>query len=103
MPLRFYLVSFDLIHARGRTNEYKAAEEALKLRFGPDNFWKPIKQFCIVRTDQGAGAIRDTLGQRLGRNCNILVVALRKGYAFRILNPQKRNEARECLEQLTET
>lgn len=79
------------------------AEDALRFRFGSDNFWKPLKQFCVVRTHQGAAAVRDALGQRLGRNCNILVVALAKGYAYKIKNASKRREARGFLEEISES
>lgn len=100
MADRFYLASFDLLQSQGRQNDYKAAEETLKFRFGANNYWKPLKQFCVIRTDQGAAAIRDALSQRLGGNCNILVVGLKKGYAYKIVNTRRRREAKEMLEQL---
>lgn len=100
MPIRYYLVTFDLINSAGRTGDYKLAEDTLKFRFGPTNFWKPLKQFCVVRTDQGAASVRNALGQRLGRNCNILVVALRRDFAHQIANSRKRRQADEFLNKL---
>jgi hypothetical protein len=100
MTKRFYLVTFDLIGSRGRENEYKRAEDALTFRFGKDNYWKLVKQCAVVRTNQDARAIRDVLQQRLGRNCNILVMRLRRGYAFSIRDPLKRQAAKDCLQQI---
>lgn len=92
-----YLVTFDLIGSEGRNNEYSLAEQALKFRFGPENYWKIVKQCAIVRTGQGAVAIRDTLSQRLGANTNILVVKLQKGYAYRLRDSRARASAIDCL------
>lgn len=100
MTNRFYMVTFDLEDSKNRTNEYKAAEEALKFRFGPDNYWKILKQCCIVRTNRDAREIRDTLIQRLGQKCNILVIRLRRGYAFKIKDREKRTSAQSCLSQI---
>lgn len=100
MAKRFYMATFDLLNSHGREQEYKLAENTLRFRFGAENYWKPLKQFCVIRTDRGAAAIRDALKQRLGSDCNILVVELAKGYAFKIIDPRKRREAKEFLEQL---
>lgn len=100
MTERFYLVTFDLLNSKNRTNEYAIARQALKFRFGANNFWRIVKQCCIVRTDQNASAIRDVLSQRLGKNCNILVVRLARGYAFRMATPGLGGFAKECLDQI---
>lgn len=100
MAPRFYLVTFDLEDSRYRTNEYRIAEEALISSFERPNYWKLVKQCSIVRTSRSAADIRDVLTQRLGRNCNILVVRLRYGYAFTLTNRQKRQAARNCLSQI---
>lgn len=96
----FYMVTFDLQNSAGRSDDYRHAESSLKFRFGPDNYWKLVKQCAIVRTDQGARSIRDALGQRLGADCNILVVKLARGYAFKIRDHAKRRAARQCLRQI---
>ena len=91
------MVTFDLENSRNRTNDYKRAEDALRFRFGPRNYWKLVKQCHIVRTSLAAADVRSTLTQRLGSNCNILVVQLRKNYAYRLLRPQNQQQARDCL------
>jgi len=72
MAMHFYSVTFDLENSASRTNDYKAAEIALKTRFGSGNYWKIVKQCCIVRTTQDAVSVRQTLEQRLGVRTNIL-------------------------------
>jgi len=100
MSDRFYLVTFDLRNSKGREAEYRQADESLKFRFGRDNFWKIVKQCRIIRTGQDAREIRSTLSQVLGSNCNILVVRLRRGYAFRIVDARDRRVARGLLSQI---
>lgn len=96
----FYMVTFDLQNSSGRSDDYRQAENSLKFRFGVDNYWKLVKQCAVVRTDQGAAAIRDALSQRLGSDCNILVVKLAQGWAFKIRDQSKRHVARRCLSQI---
>jgi hypothetical protein len=97
---RYYLVTFDLKNSKGREAEYKRADDALVLRYGPQNYWRIVKQCRIIRTSQDARHIRDSLHQRLGGNCNILVVRLRRGYAFTLMDPQDRAKARDCLQNI---
>lgn len=99
---RTYLVTFDLENSKNRTNDYKRAEAALHFRFGANKCWKLVKQCYIVRTNMTAVDIRLTLTQRLGASCNILVVRLRKGYAFKINDPAKRQQAHICLDHITD-
>lgn len=100
MTGRFYIVTFDLQNSKGREAEYPRADAALRLRFGSQNFWKIVKQCRIVRTNEDARQIRATLQQVLGGNCNILVVRLRRGYAFKLTTPAARIVARDCLQQI---
>jgi hypothetical protein len=100
MTGRFYLVTFDLENSRGREAEYTLADTALRFRFGAKNFWKIVKQCRIVRTNQDARQIRASLQQTLGGNCNILIVRLRRGYAFTLTTPAARITARDCLQQI---
>lgn len=99
MP-KYYMVTFDLLNSAGRTNDYKAAEDAIRFLVGPGNYWKFVKQCAIVRTNRDARDIRNTLGQRLGSNCNILIVRLRRGYAFKLKDAVKRNAARRVLQNI---
>lgn len=94
------MVTFDLQNSKGRSGEYLNAESSLRFRFGPDNYWKIVKQCAIIRTDEGAASIRDTLSQKLGAECNILVVKLARGYAFKIRDPLQREKAKECLRKV---
>lgn len=100
MTARFYMVTFDLRNSKGRENEYVKADNALKFRFGPQNYWKIVKQIRIVKTGQDARQIRDMLHQTLGGNCNILIVRLRRGYAYTLINPKDRETAKDCLQQI---
>jgi len=100
MTLRYYMVTFDIIGSRGREGDYRKVEEALKFRFGAGNYWKLVKQCAVVRTFHTASDIRGTLAQQLGRNCNILVVRLRHGYAVSIRDSAKRAEAIDCLRRI---
>lgn len=100
MTSRFYMVTFDLRNSKGRENEYAKADAALKFRYGDQNYWKIVKQCRIIRTNQDARQIRDMLNQSLGGNCNILVVRLKRGFAFTLLNPLDRVVARDCLQQI---
>jgi hypothetical protein len=100
MTDRFYLVTFDLQNSKGREAEYTRADTALRFRFGAQNFWKIVKQCRIVRTNQNARQIQATLQQTLGGNCNILIVRLRRGYAFTLTTATARITARDCLQQI---
>lgn len=97
---KFYMVTFDLLNSAARTNDYKKAEDALIFSFGPNNYWKPLKQCAFVRTDRGPVAIRNTLSQRLGTNMNILVVRVRREHALKIKNPTKFAEATAFFRQI---
>lgn len=96
----FYMVTFDLQNSRGRSNEYSAAEAHLRNRFGAENYWKIVKQCAVIRTADHSRAIRDTLSQRLGSDCNILVVKIARGYALKIRDPYQREKAKKCLQQV---
>ena len=100
MTNRHYMVTFDISPSYGRTNDYPKVDDALRFRFGDANFWKPLKQVRIIRTKQDARAIRDTIAQALGSGCRILVVRLRRGYAFKIANPKDRAEAQARLQAI---
>lgn len=54
MTNRHYMATFDISPSCGRTNDYPKVDEALKFRFGEANFWRPLKQVRIIRTNQGA-------------------------------------------------
>jgi hypothetical protein len=101
MTERFYMVKFDLKNSKGREAEYYRADAALKFRFGPSNYWKIVKQCRIVRTDRDASAIRNSLTQTLGGNCNILVVRLRHGHAYTLVDPAARLAAKNCFDQIS--
>ena len=100
MTSRFYMVAFDLKNSKGRESEYARADAALQFRVGAKNCWRIVKQCRIVRTDQDASSIRNMINQSLGGNCNILVVRLKRGYAFTLMNPDDRIVARDCLQQI---
>ena len=100
MTGRHYMVTFDISPSYGRTNDYPKVDAALQFRFGAQNFWKPLKQVRIIRTNQDARAIRDTVSQALGSGCRVLVVRLRRGYAFSIADPQDRLAAQRRLQEI---
>jgi hypothetical protein len=97
MSERFYMVSFDLENSKYRTNEYTKIRRYLENLVGSRNYHRLTKQCCILKTDQRSAAIRDGIKQRLGSNCNILVVRLQYGYAFHLPDPVVRAEAIDVL------
>ncbi len=92
MAGRFYMVTFDLEHSASRTAEYAQVRADLKLMVGPANYHGFTKQACIVKTSQNAAAIRDRMAQKLGGDCNILVVRLAHGFAFRFSVTKRKEE-----------
>jgi tRNA U38,U39,U40 pseudouridine synthase TruA len=100
MSLRYYMVTFDLPNSAGRTNEYMKVRRDLQLLVGNTNYHAFTKQACIVQTSKDARAIRDRMVQKLGGNCNILVVRLRKGFAFKLLDPVARVQANGVLRSI---
>jgi hypothetical protein len=94
------MITFDLKNSNGRQAQYKKADAHLVFVYGKQNFWKIMKQVKIIRTNHDPRQIRDSLHQNLMGNCNILVVRIRKGYAFKIIDPALRLIARDCLQQL---
>ena len=100
MSLRFYMVTFDLENSANRRNEYTKVRNDLKLMVGNANYHGFTKQACVVHTSKDARAIRDRMAQKLGGNCNILVVRLRKGFAFKLLDPAARAQANVVLRSI---
>ncbi len=100
MSLRFYMVTFDLENSANRTDEYTKVRNDLKLMVGTANYHGFTKQACIVQTSKDVRAIRDRMAQKLGGNCNILVVRLRKGFAFKLLDPIARAQANGVLRSI---
>lgn len=79
MANRFYMVTFDLENSANRTNEYAMVRADLMAMVGASNYHGFTKQACIVQTSNAAGAIRDRMVQKLGGDCNILIVRLQRG------------------------
>lgn len=100
MASRFYMVTFDLENAANRTAEYAQVRADLKLMVGAANYHSFTKQACIVQTSYDAAAIRDRMAQKLGGNCNILVVRLRHGYAFKLKDPKVKEQAAAVLRSI---
>ena len=90
MADRYYVVTFDLEDSQGREAEYELVRRDLKLMVGPMNYHRPLKRCCIIRTNKDAQTIRNTMTQKLGDKCNILIARLRHGFAFRIRDPELR-------------
>ena len=97
MPDRFYLVTFDLKESHTRQAEYLKVRSRVRNLVGRENFCQIVKQCCMVRTSLDAASIRNSMKQVIGERCNILVVRLRKGYAFKLLDPAMQRRAREFL------
>lgn len=100
MTGRYYMVTFDITPSKGRNNDYKMVNDSLMMQFGMSNYWSIVKQCCIIRTARDARSIRDSISQKLGSDCNILVVRLRRGYAFKLIDPVKRQNAQNVLSQI---
>jgi hypothetical protein len=92
MPYHYYVATFDLEQSKGREAEYGKVRQALECLVGSKNYYRPVKQCCIVRTNLNADTLRDSMTQTLGPRCNILIARLRFGFAFRIRNPETKRE-----------
>jgi hypothetical protein len=103
MTDRWYLATFDIEGAKGREGDYKKTADALKSRFGPTNFFQFVKQCCVIRISKDgddAASIRDTIHQRLGGSCNIVVLKLGPGFAFKLRDSTKRKVAKRALRSI---
>jgi hypothetical protein len=97
---RFYMVTFDLENSAKRTAEYAQVRADLRLMVGAANYHGFTKQACIVQTSNTAAAIRDRMAQKLGGDCNILVVRLRYGYAFKLKDRTMKAQAAAVLRSI---
>lgn len=87
---RFYLVTFDIVNSKGREAEYNKVRQALMTLVGTSQYVRAVKQCCLVRTPLPASALRNSVQQILGFQCNILVVRLAFGYGVDIKDSQTR-------------
>jgi hypothetical protein len=94
---RYYIVTFDLEESKGQELEYNKIRQRLEGLVGKENYFRPVKQCCIVKTPLSARHIRNSMLQTLGPKCNILVVRLRFGYAFRIKDVQERQRTNRLM------
>lgn len=99
MADRYYLATFDLVNSEGRQAEYAKARAALEFLVGGQNYYRPVKQCCILKSDGSVNAarIKKTLTQNLGSDCNVLVVRLRHGHAIHLLDRENRIETEALL------
>jgi len=97
---KHYMVTFDIVGSRGREGDYKRVESSLKMRFGDENYSKIVKQCCIIRTNESAMMIRDSVKQILGSDSNILVNKMAYGYAVSLKDPKTRAKARTILDRI---
>jgi hypothetical protein len=97
------MVTFDLEHSANRTAEYAQVRADLKVMVGAANYHHFTKQACIVQTSNNAAAIRDRMAQKLGGDCNILVVRLCHGYAFKLKDHKVKAQAAAMLRSIPST
>lgn len=99
---QYYLATFDLVNSKWRQDEYAKARAALKFLVGGQNYYRPLKQCCILKSDGSVDAarIKGTLTQTLGSDCNVLVVRLRRDHAIHILDRENRIETEALLRKL---
>lgn len=100
MANQFYMVTFDLENSANRTNEYAMVRIDLKAMVGASNYHGFTKQACIVQTSNNAAAIRNRMAQKLGGDCNILVVRLQHGYAFKLTDSKIKAQAAAVLRSI---
>jgi hypothetical protein len=100
MADRFYLVTFDIKNSKGREAEYSQVRGALLTLVGRSNYLRSIKQCCLVRTPLPASALRNSVKQILGYNCNILVVRLAFGYGIDIKDAATRLDTLKFLNSI---
>jgi hypothetical protein len=85
--------------SRAREADYTKTANALKARYGTANYFKCIRQCCLVRLSgkDDVDSIRDAIRAVLGRRCNIVVLKLAFGFAIKIRDATKRATAGKIL------
>lgn len=69
----FLTVSFDLINSYGKTNLYSKVYNELSNAVGPDNYYRTLKQYCVVRTNIVEQSLVDIVKSVCGEECNVSV------------------------------
>jgi hypothetical protein len=100
MFLKYYCVTFDISPSTGRNADYATARRIIEALVGTQNYFRLMMQCCVVRTDQSAADLRDSIKSRLAPGINILVMRLAPGFAFKISDPQMRRTAGNLLREI---
>ncbi len=100
MFLKYYCVTFDISPSTGRNADYATARRTIEALVGTRNYFRLMMQCCIVRTDQSATDLRDSIKSKLSPGINILVMRLAPGFAFKISDPQMRRTAGNLLREI---
>lgn len=74
--MKTYLISYDL-HNPGR--DYTPLHDAIKAL--ADGWWHHLESVWLINTSKNAGAIRDTLKQKLDANDELFVISLGGNWA----------------------
>ena len=97
---RDYLITFDLSDSANRRDEYRTIRNAIRDFVGPCNYFKSLKQCCLVRTNENNAIILGQLVGNLVDPGNVLVLRLRYGYATDIVDPVMRQKTRDWLRKI---
>jgi hypothetical protein len=94
---RYYLITFDLRKSHNRQSEYRAIRDAIKKYVGARNYFEPLKQCCMVRTENiKAMDLRNRIAPIVFPG-NALIIRLRYGYSTDIIDPIIRKKTKEWL------
>ena len=98
----FYMVTFDIINSRGKESLYHAVEKALKDELGDEHYYRVVKQCVLVETLADKREIGKIIKGILGNECNILIVRLQPGQAYRIVDPAHKANAAKFFKRLND-
>ena len=94
----YFMVTFDLKGAEGRTAVYGAFRRRLGKLLGAENTYRVIKQCYFVRSMYDIADVRAEMMRELERQDSIIVVRLQPGQSFRL--PGAGRKAREFFAML---
>lgn len=72
----FLVVSFDLQKSKNKTALYPRVYSALKAEVGEENYFRTLKQYCVIKTDIFEESIAQFVRSICGDGCNISVFKL---------------------------
>ena len=96
----FYMVTFDIIGSKGKEALYEKVRRALQTQVGDGNYYRLLKQCVLIETLTDRREVGKMTKSILGDSCNILIVRLQSGQAYRIVSPNDNLAAKKFFKRL---